>query len=462
MLKKKKTVEFPTEYTVKNSIKNGDKYTKLSMIIMGVGNFARKEFVKGFIFLGSQIAFVAYMLLFGLYSLSMLPTLGTEVTGEKFDEVKGIYVQSFGHNSMLLLLYGIVTIGIICAFILLWRTNMKSAYRTQRLKEAGEKISSFKEEIARYFDKELHKTLLFLPVFSIIVFTVLPLIFMISMAFTNFDRDHQPPGNLFTWTGLENFKELLSFSGELGSTFWNVAGWTIIWAIFATFLNYILGILLALLINRKGTKAKPMWRLGFVMSIAVPQFVTLLVINVLLQDQGALNVLLRQLGLLAPGTYLPFLSNADWARVTVIVVNLWVGIPYTLLTVTGILQNIPRDLYEAAAIDGAGPFKTFTKITMPQVLFITAPSLLLQFIGNINNFNVIYLLTGGGPASLDYYKATAGKTDLLVTWLYKLTIQYKDYNIGATIGILVFVISTVSALLIYRRTGAYKNEEGFQ
>ncbi len=172
MLKKKKTVEFPTEYTVKNSIKNGDKYTKLSMIIMGVGNFARKEFVKGFIFLGSQIAFVAYMLLFGLYSLSMLPTLGTEVTGEKFDEVKGIYVQSFGHNSMLLLLYGIVTIGIICAFILLWRTNMKSAYRTQRLKEAGEKIPSFKEEIARYFDKELYKTLLFLPVFSFCSFTI--------------------------------------------------------------------------------------------------------------------------------------------------------------------------------------------------------------------------------------------------------------------------------------------------
>lgn len=96
------------------------------------------------------------------------------------------------------------------------------------------------------------------------------------------------------------------------------------------------------------------------------------------------------------------------------------------------------------------------------MLFVTAPSLIQSFIGNINNFNVIFLLTGGAPATSEYYKSTAGKTDLLVTWLYKLTIDNQDYSYGAVIGILVFVISMIFSLTVYRRTGSYKNEEGFQ
>ena len=96
------------------------------------------------------------------------------------------------------------------------------------------------------------------------------------------------------------------------------------------------------------------------------------------------------------------------------------------------------------------------------MLFVTAPSLITSFVGNVNNFNVIYLLTGGAPATMDYYKMTAGKTDLLVTWLYKLTIDNKDYSLGAVIGILVFIITATSSLIVYRHTSAYKNEEGFQ
>ena len=220
--------------------------------------------------------------------------------------------------------------------------------------------------------------------------------------------------------------------------------------------------ILAMIINRKDTKFKSFWRFGFVLSVAVPQFVTLLLMNQMLQPEGAINVLLRQLGLIGAGESLPFLTDVTWARVTVIVINLWVGIPYTILTMTGILQNIPAELYEAAKIDGANPFVTFFKITLPYMLFVTAPSLITSFVGNVNNFNVIYLLTGGAPATMDYYKMTAGKTDLLVTWLYKLTIDNKDYSLGAVIGILVFIITATSSLIVYRHTSAYKNEEGFQ
>ena len=177
----------------------------------------------------------------------------------------------------------------------------------------------------------------------------------------------------------------------------------------------------------------------------------------ILDDDGPLNVLLEKAGIISQ--YVPFLTNTTIARVSVIVINLWIGIPYTMLITTGILMNIPEDLYESAKIDGATPVTQYFRITLPYVFFVTAPYLITQFIGNINNFNIIYFLTRGGPATLDYYQA--GKTDLLVTWLYKLTVNSKDYSYAATIGILVFIISAVFSLMAYRRTSSYKNEEEF-
>ena len=214
--------------------------------------------------------------------------------------------------------------------------------------------------------------------------------------------------------------------------------------------------ILALMINKKGIKLKKLWRTVFVVTIAVPQFVSLLLMGRLLADLGAANVLLGYLGI-AP---VQFLTNATIARITVIVVNMWVGIPYTMLITSGILMNIPSDLYESARIDGAGTIKTFTKITLPYMLFVTTPYLITQFIGNMNNFNVIYLLSAGGPLSLDYYQA--GKTDLLVTWLYKLTVNQQDFNLASAIGIIIFVISAVLSLVVYNSSSSVKKEDTFQ
>jgi len=102
----------------------------------------------------------------------------------------------------------------------------------------------------------------------------------------------------------------------------------------------------------------------------------------------------------------------------------------------------------------------WTNITLPYGVFVTGPYLITQFIGNINNFNVIYLLTGGGPNTVTYYQA--GKTDLLVTWLYKLTVNTRDYSYASAIGICVFIISAVLSLIAYRNTKSYKKEETFQ
>ena len=124
-------------------------------------------------------------------------------------------------------------------------------------------------------------------------------------------------------------------------------------------------------------------------------------------------------------------------------------------------MNIPEDLYESARIDGANAFQMFMKITLPYMLFVTGPYLLTQFTGNLNNFNVIFLLTGGAPQSMSL-AGGAGHTDLLITWLYKLTVQDVNYRMAAVIGIMVFVATAVISLVVYNVLPSVKDEEGFQ
>lgn len=454
--RKKHFNEFPTPYTVSNAVKKGGVMTKLSMIIMGAGNLAHKQIVKGLIFLLAEAAFIWFMAISGIHNLVMLISLGEAEQQEIWNEAKGIYEYSAGDNSLLILLYGIATVFVVIWFVFFWRASLKSAYKAECMKKAGRHVNSIVDDVKELFHQNLHKTLLTLPLTGIITLNILPLVFMISMAFTNYSKQGEHL-ILFDWVGLANFSKVLNFSDSIGQTFWSVLGWTLIWAVFATGLNYILGMILAIMINRKGTRFKSFWRFCFILSIAVPMFVSLLIMRTMLQPSGAVNTLLMNLGLITKP--LPFFTNATWARVTVIVINLWVGIPYTMLQVTGILQNIPEELYEAARVDGANAFVTFFKITLPYMLFVTTPYLITTFTGNVNNFNVIYLLSGGDPTPVGL---TAGKTDLLVTWLYKLTIDQQYYNIGAVIGIFTFVVLAIVSLVTYRNTGSYKNEEGFQ
>jgi arabinogalactan oligomer/maltooligosaccharide transport system permease protein len=211
-----------------------------------------------------------------------------------------------------------------------------------------------------------------------------------------------------------------------------------------------------MMINKAGIRLKSMWRTSFVIAIAVPGFVTLLFMRELLGEFGPVNTILQSLGF----DPVLFLRDPLTARITVIIVNLWIGIPYTMLITTGVLMNIPADYYEAARIDGAGPVRQFRSITLPYMLTITAPYLITQFIGNINNFNAIFFLTGGGPNSLNYYRA--GETDLLVTWLYRLTVTEGNYNIASVIGILTFVVSAIIALVTFNITASAKKEETFR
>lgn len=444
-------------YDVAKSFVLGNIVTKLSFFIMGLWGLVRGAIIRGALYLAAELAYILYMIYFGAPYLSKFSTLGTATQNRYFDEKLGIYLYSAGDNSVEILLFGTMSIIISIVFAVIFFANANEAARSERIMKSGGRLPDFRADLRSLTGKNYHITLLTLPTLLLSLFTILPLIFMVLMAFTNFDKSHQPPGNLFTWVGFENFGNILGNNDKISYTFIHLLGWTIVWAVFSTFTNYIFGMILALMINKHSIRFKKVFRMIFIITTAVPQFVTLLLMSQMLHSQGAVNVLLQELGITS--SPIGFLTDANLARISVIVINMWIGIPYTMLITSGILANIPDDMYEAAKIDGASPVTIFFKITLPYMLFVTTPYLITQFVGNINNFNVIYLLTQGGPLTLDYYQA--GKTDLLVTWLYKQTVNEQNYNLAAVIGIAVFIITSVSSLIIYNRTASVKKEEQF-
>ena len=446
-------------YSLGSALTNGGPWVWASCLLMGLGNFVAGQIIKGLLFLAIEVVVIWYLFNTGVYWLQMFPTLGWLEETEVWSDELGYFVYQAGHNSQQILLYSVATMAIIVAFIVIWRASVRSGYEALCIKRSGKRVPKFWDDIKALFDKNVHKLLMTVPFLSLVIFTIIPLVYMMMMAFTNYSK---VGGHLilFDWVGFENFKSIFSGGSAISEQFWSVLGWTLIWAFFATFLNFFFGTFVAMIINRPTTKLKGLWRTVLSFTIAVPQFVSLLIIRTMLQEQGIVNSTLITNGFITEGNELPFWSDTTWARVTIIIVNLWVGIPYTVMQVTGILKNIPADLYEAARIDGANVVQQFINITLPYMIFVLTPHIITSFTGNINNFNIIYLLSGGGPVKrLDY---TAGSTDLLVTWLYKLTIDNLQYNLAAVIGILTFIILAIVSLVTYRSSGSYKDEEGFK
>ena len=336
-------------------------------------------------------------------------------------------------------------------------------------------MNSFREDIADCFGVKFHRTLLTLPVLGVACFTIIPLIVMILIAFTNYDRNHLVPAKLFTWVGLGNFELLFTMTADstFAYAFGRVLAWTMIWAVLATFTCYFGGILLAMFINNKNTRGKKFWRTCFMVAIAVPQFVSLLLVRNFFADAGIVNTLCKNAGLtdwlysigaIPTANYIPFLTHPAWARPMIILINIWVGVPYQMLIATGILMNIPNELLESARIDGANAWQSFKSITMPYILFITGPSLVNSIVSNINNFNVIYLLSKDVYTTSDQLmaNANANEVDLLVTWLYRLTQDQSNYKMASVIGILVFIVCAILTLLAFNRMIRGDKEENFQ
>jgi len=442
----------------------GDYKTKISYFILGFGNLTRKQYIRGALFLLFELVFILYMVFWGSMWLGKFGTLGDTVGGVVEQTINGIKVETTieGDDSFKILLYGLLTIIFMVALIVTWRINIKQNAVAEQILASGKPLKTDKEDLRSLVDEQFHKTLLALPVLGIMMFTVLPILFMILVAFTNLDAEHDGTANLFTWVGWSNFQGLLNFtsgSGNLGATFLEILGWTLIWAVFATFTNYFLGMIVAMMINKKGIKLKKVWRGLLVLTSAVPQFVSLLYVSHMFEINGLFNQFLKIMGMVKIGYN--FWGEATSARILVIVINIWIGIPYLMLITSGVLMNIPADLYESARIDGANAWQQLVKITTPYMLFVTGPYLLTSFTGNLNNFNVIFLLTGGGPTNSKLMQP-AGYTDLLITWLFNITTgASNNYKLASVIGILVFLVVASISLIIFNILPSNKNEEDF-
>lgn len=458
------------------AVGRGDLWVRLSTVLMGAGYFARRQILNGIIMSVVEVLFVVFCVRYAAQNLSKFGTLGTVQFEQIFDPLTLSSTVNDYDNSFLILLNSIISLFVIFVFFLLWIANVKNVYRLQQRQEEGQHINTFAEDVRAMFHEKFHITLLTLPTLGVILMNVIPILVLIAIAFTNYDQQHMPPNALFTWVGLANFKNLFSNSVTItfGYSFRKILGWTLTWAVLATFTTYIGGILLAKFINDKKTKLPKLWRTLFIISIAVPQFVTLLLVRSFFADNGIFNTFcngigltdfLKSMGLVRSNyTYIPFLTSSGWTKVMIVLINIWIGVPYQMLIATGVLLNIPEDQIESARIDGANPLQIFIRITMPYMLFVTGPSLITDFVKNINNFNVIYLLTQDVYVTSDQLMANsnAKEIDLLVTWLFRLTNEYYNYKMASVIGIIVFLICAAFTLVTFTRTIKGDREEEFQ
>ncbi|ATH93852.1 carbohydrate ABC transporter permease [Bacillus glycinifermentans] len=407
----------------------------LLSIIPGFGQFYNKQWIKGLLFLILGAAFFAVfgdLLNMGLWGIF---TLGTEVPRD---------------NSIFLLAQGIIAVIVTCFGLAVYYVNLRDAYQNGKLRDEHQELSSLKEQYQNLISQGYPYVISGPSLFILIFAVVFPILFSFALAFTNYNLYHSPPAHLVDWVGLKTFSEI--FTVDIWrSTFFDVLAWTVVWTLVASSLQVGLGILLAVVVNQKDIRFKKLFRTILVLPWAVPGFVTILVFAGLFNDSfGAVNhTILAALGI----DPIPWMTSAGWAKLALILMQGWLGFPYVFIVTTGVLQSIPDDLYEAATIDGASVFTKFRHITLPLILIAMAPIIITQFTFNFNNFNIIYLFNGGGPAVPG---STAGGTDILVSWIYKLTMQSSQYSLAAALTILLSVFVISIALWQFRRTNSFK------
>lgn len=423
----------------------------LSVVVPGLGQCYNRQWLKGLVFLlvGSVgIYFIFHDLIVYLRGLSTLGEFPSRMV-----KVGKLTRMVEGDHSIFMMIDGLIALLALLFYSAFHVLNIRDAFLVGAARDGKEPIHSFVESLRHMGRRNFAYLVLAIPFVAVVFLTILPLVFSVLLAFTNYADPILPPAHLVDWVGFGNFKKMLSLD-VWSSTFSGVLTWTLIWAVIATVTTYIGGVLVAVLIHQPRVRCKKLWRTLLIVPFAIPNMISLLVMRNMFNNQfGPINSYLRAMGL----DGVAWLTDPFWAKVTVILANMWIGIPVTMILAFGVLTTIPRDMYEAAEVDGAGAFYKFRMVTLPMVLFATAPILIMQFAGNINSFNVIYLMTNGEPVNPNYQYA--GHTDLLVTWLYKLALNQSQYSFASVIGIVIFLLVATFSIWSYRRTRSYKEED---
>ncbi len=283
---------------------------------------------------------------------------------------------------------------------------------------------------------------------AILFSIVIPGVMTIYYSFTNYSLRHLQD---WGWIGLENYAKI--FVGSNRGEFLSVFSWNIEWALISTIGAALVGLILALLLNNKRIVERNLYRVLLILPWALPSTITILTWKGLFNSSfGPINRMLTGIGLSA----VPWLSNSIWAKVTVLLVNIWIGYPFMMSAFLGGLQSIPEELYDACHVDGANAWQTFWNITLPMLRSIVLPLMVSGFAMNFGNFGVIYLLTEGGPFKSP--SAMAGATDLLSTYMYKVAFGATnfDYGLASANGLLIFLIVGGMTLINLSMTGAFR------
>ncbi len=290
-----------------------------------------------------------------------------------------------------------------------------------------------------------------LPAFlSIFFFTLLPVAYTVLLSFTNYNMYHL---DSFDFIGVRNYATV--FSGSIGSTFFSVLGWTVVFAVLSTAGSYLVGMILAILLNNPNMGEAKIYKAILIIPWALPSTIAILSWQGLLNEQyGGINTLLR-LFHLSGG--IPWLTSAFWARTAIIMVNIWLGYPFMLNVCLGGLQSISPVYYEAAKIDGASKWQCFCQITFPLLIRVSVPLIVSTFASNFNNFGNIYMITQGGPAKEG--SQFAGSTDILASTIYKMTTWSNRFDLSATLSVIAFLIVGVLTLININVSGAFQGDD---
>lgn len=271
------------------------------------------------------------------------------------------------------------------------------------------------------------------------VVTAYPIFYEIWMSFTNFTfvnlKNPHP-----ALVGLSNFIKIFKNRVALENfNFWRTFLFDIFWTVANVSLHVIIGISLAVALNTPKLALKKLYRSLVIIPWAVPSYISALIWRNMFDSQfGAVNQLLGKLGLPSsipwltnPNAPIKFLSFLSYAFYADLITNVWLGFPFMMVVALGALQSIPQEIYESAEIDGVNERGKFFKITMPLIRTAMTPAIMLGIVWTFNQFNVIYLVSGGGPL---------GTTEILVTQAYKLVNPGGVYGIASAFGLIVFFI----------------------
>lgn len=420
--------------------------TVLLSIIPGVGQFKNGQKFKAGLFFAVFLIFLGEMLLFGGQALYNFVTLGS---------------VPMEHNSLFLLIEGTLQVIVTVIFIIFWVLNIKDAYQVRQSIEKGFPVAVTRKEFFNKLYEDGFAYLLTIPAYLVMIVAIIfPVMVTLFMAFTNYDFRHIPPANLIDWIGFSNFTNIFTLS-SYRDTFVKVFSWTVIWTVLATTLQITLGILTAVVANQKFVKFRRVFGVIFLLPWAVPAFITIMSFSNMFNDTaGAINTqvipLLNNLPFVDIGN-IAWKTDPFWTKTAIILIQGWLGFPYIYVMVSGILQSISEDLYEAAKMDGANAIQRFRNITLPAIFLVAAPTFVTQYTGNFNNFSMIYLFNEGGPGSLG---GNAGSTDILISWIYKLTTGGSpQYSIASALTLIIsFVVISIS-LLVFKKTNAFNMED---